>query len=409
MLRLSSAALALATIIFTINPANAIANLFSNPSFEQCIQSTATAKSPFGWIQSGSGSAANPTVYCSTTRARTGNYSAQFTPQSVTNIFTNQTVYEARLMQNVTVASGGQELTLSYWIYLGAVPEGVIMPQLNGSYVFTLQYHDDEDQTIDIIPHYIEGSCTPASRHFYHFQGTFTPVNAGTLSLSFVSYEPIIYIYLDDVSLSTALVVGDPQFVGLRGQSYQVHGIDGEVYNLVTSEETQVNSKFVFLRSGSCPVLNGTRDVNCWTHPGSYLGSIGVQQIVNGTKHQLEIVSGSATTGFGSVQLNGRSMVVGDSFDDSNIFLVNLVSTHRIHVQTAQFSFIFDNSDMFINQQVTTRVFISSLTSHGLFGQTHQRKTYNTRIKHIQGVVDDYRVDNRDIFGKEFTYNQFQY
>ena len=36
-------------------------------------------------------------------------------------------------------------------------------------------------------------------------------------------------------------VVGDPQFVGLLGQSFQVHGIDGQVYNLISRSSRQAD------------------------------------------------------------------------------------------------------------------------------------------------------------------------
>jgi hypothetical protein len=47
-----------------------------------------------------------------------------------------------------------------------------------------------------------------------------------------IEYEdPVSPGQSDAVSVffSTTTVVGDPQFVGLRGQSYQVHGLDGSV------------------------------------------------------------------------------------------------------------------------------------------------------------------------------------
>jgi len=71
-----------------------------------------------------------------------------------------------------------------------------------------------------------------------------------------------------------ASVTGDPSFVGLLGQKYQVHGMDGAVYNLISDIHLQVNSRFVFLSSGRCPIIDGLPAANCYSHPGSYLGSI---------------------------------------------------------------------------------------------------------------------------------------
>ena len=60
--------------------------------------------------------------------------------------------------------------------------------------------------------------------------------------------------------------MGDPQFVGLRGQSYQIHGLDGMVYNIITEQQCQVNARFVFLSSGQCPLVEGVAGNDCWSH-----------------------------------------------------------------------------------------------------------------------------------------------
>ena len=75
----------------------------------------------------------------------------------------------------------------------------------------------------------------------------------------------------------TSYVIGDPQFVGLRGQRYQVHGISGEVLNIVSDRDLQYNSRFLFLDKGECPIVDGTRQKGCFSHPGSYLGELGIK------------------------------------------------------------------------------------------------------------------------------------
>ena len=77
---------------------------------------------------------------------------------------------------------------------------------------------------------------------------------------------------------SCGSVVGDPQFVGLLGQSYQVHGIDGAVYNLISDRDVHVNSRFVFLTGGEClRDAAGKPLYTCWSHSGSYLESVALQ------------------------------------------------------------------------------------------------------------------------------------
>ena len=77
---------------------------------------------------------------------------------------------------------------------------------------------------------------------------------------------------------------GDPQLVGLLGQSFQVHGIDGAVYSLISHEEAAVNSRFAFL-DGPRPCPNKPHvwaqgeqpiAITCWSHEGSYLSELEV-------------------------------------------------------------------------------------------------------------------------------------
>ena len=202
-------------------------------------------------------------------------------------------------------------------------------------------------------------------------------------------------------------VVGDPQFVGLRGQSYQVHGIDGAVYNIISEATTQVNSRFVFLTEGVCPMVNGHADTNCWSHPGSYLGEMSFQAIVDGKLHAALIQSGSAAQGFAGVQVDGKALAAGETAS-YGVFSVEFVSSHSVAVTTADFSFLLSNSDHFINQQLRATTPLSQLKAHGLLGQTHSAKTYANALKHVEGDVDDYVVQDGNIFGSDFLFNQFR-
>lgn len=203
-----------------------------------------------------------------------------------------------------------------------------------------------------------------------------------------------------------AVVVGDPQFVGLRGQSFQVHGIDGAVYNIISEESTQVNSRFVFLTEGECPIIAGKAESNCWSHPGSYLGALSFQAKVGGKVHRALVTAGAATTGFAGITLDGKTLSVGDSYTFGDL-AVSVKSTHRVSIQTESFSFELSNSDMFINQAVSARVPLSKLSAHGLLGQTHAAKVYPTATRYIEGEVDDYVIADNDIFGTDFAFNKF--
>lgn len=202
-------------------------------------------------------------------------------------------------------------------------------------------------------------------------------------------------------------IVGDPQFIGLRGQSYQVHGIDGAVYNIITEKNTQVNSRFVFLNEGQCPIFDGIPDINCWSHPGSYLGEMTFQQRVDGKIHSAFLSAGSAKQGFSEVQVDGDDIEIGQTITYGT-FSLTYISTHEVFITMENFDFELSNSDLFINQILTPKVSLTELCSHGLLGQTHKHDLYPTSIKYIAGSVDDYLIADNDIYGTDFIYNQFQ-
>lgn len=201
-------------------------------------------------------------------------------------------------------------------------------------------------------------------------------------------------------------IVGDPQFVGLRGQSYQVHGIDGAVYNIISEASLQVNSRFVFLTAGACPAQ---QSANCWSHPGSYLGELSYQVVVDGKLHAALLQAGPAKKGFQGVQVDGKALKVGDKVEFGS-FSMEMTSAYTVNVMTEKFAFELSNSDMFINQALRPLVPLSALAgTHGLLGQTHSTpKSTTGAIRHIDGEVDDYVIQDSDIFGNDFVYNQFQ-
>ena len=271
-------------------------------------------------------------------------------------------------------------------------------------------------------------------------------------------------------------VLGDPMFVGLRGQRFQVHGVDGEVYNLIVDRQcggggggggsggeggksgsgsdsergsgssgggdsgsdggshtanttttdltdsttspttdattpttstphglTLVNARFRFLSSGRCPAAAGPTTA-CWSHPGSYLGEVGVVSCGGGRLH---VVSGGWSDGWRSVTLNGRTLAVGSAVTESGI-TVHVQSAYSLAVTTANFHLTLHNSDRFVNLAALTVEHWSELSSHGLLGQTWRTHTYeqagSADTRHIQGTVDDYVERSGDLFGAGFVY-----
>ena len=206
---------------------------------------------------------------------------------------------------------------------------------------------------------------------------------------------------------SAVKIVGDPQFTGFRGQSFQVHGIDGHVYSLISEPHLQVNSRFVFLTQGRCPTVDGKPGSNCWSHPGSYMGSVSFQHRgEDGETHRVLVEAGGADDGFARVECDGVALDVDESDEAGEVVVGGMTvvrsSSHAVSVRTPHFEFALDNSDGFLNQAVGTRVSLAKLRPHGLLGQTWQM-----RRSSVEGKVEDYSQQHDDLFGADDVFNRF--
>lgn len=210
-------------------------------------------------------------------------------------------------------------------------------------------------------------------------------------------------------------MIGDPQFMGLRGQSFQVHGIDGGIYNIISDPNFQFNSRFRFLEGPRpCPVIPSTNELSrgCWSHPGSYVTELGLITTDGST---LFIGAGSSAEGFAQITLHNRELEIGDirrlgfaNPDIQGMVIVN--NTHELTIEAAYYTLVIENNDGFLNiRRVSVKpMYWSLLSSHGLLGQTWRNKRYpHGKIKDIEGDVDDYLIDDNNLFGDRFMYNRF--
>ena len=282
------------------------------------------------------------------------------------------------------------------------------------TYQLTYQSNGNPFPTGPITSGSYLGTPTSPNRNVGVYTFAFTIPQGLSLRLNLtynntINPEIIDYIHISITNPNkSSTIVGDPQFIGLRGQSYQVHGVDGAVYNLISEHNTQVNARFTFLSSGACPIINGIADTNCWAHPGSYLSELSFQQHVDSILHALLVTAGTAKQGFSYIQMDGKPLRVGDTVSYGS-FSVSFNSTHSVTINMEHFVFILTNSDMFVNQAVRAVVPLSQLGEcHGLLGQTHSNRVYPTALRYIVGGIDDYSIVGDDIFGDSFPYNQFQ-
>jgi len=234
--------------------------------------------------------------------------------------------------------------------------------------------------------------------------------------------------------------VGDPQFSGLSGQSYQIHGIDGGIYSIITEQCLQMNARFVFLSSGECPVYNNNdkmKPSNCWSHPGSYFGLLSFMTIHG---DQILVEAGGSKTGFNKIMINNKTIrtttttsntekdvafpiiITGHDADNNNNnvdhcsqpFSMIVHDSHHLSINYSLWSMSIDSSDCFLNLASVSVSSWLTLTQkvqpHGLLGQTWKVLRGDERgeqVPEIEGLVDDYLESNNAIYGNDNIYNKF--
>ena len=206
------------------------------------------------------------------------------------------------------------------------------------------------------------------------------------------------------ITSAVGRAIGDPQLSGFLGQSFQVHGVSGQLYNLISTQQLQVNARFVFLGRGDCPIREGQRRAtHCWSHPGSYFSDLSVET-ADGSR--LAVVAGPADAGFLSVLMNSSPVKLGESLRLSS-FTVHRLSSYSLQLSTPPFTLDVENSDGFLNLlsvRVSSLAALRASDAHGLLGQTWRRPSVpGAEVREIEGRVDDYAVSEAG----EFAFNRF--
>jgi len=212
-----------------------------------------------------------------------------------------------------------------------------------------------------------------------------------------------------------------------------------EVFSLVSTPELQMSSLFKFISSGKCDYNNTA----CWSHPGTYLGQIGVQF---GTQ-QITFQSGAHSTGL-IVLVNGKPIVASDhvhNYQSVNNQTMNMVfkQNDEVVISTNGLYFKIVNSDYFFNMdfgvrdasiiqkgaphlvirgevcetesrsvqktrtgtiQAKIKATYPDVPLHGLLGQTWRNAVFCGR--YFEGNVDDYVTGS--LFSNEHTFNYFK-
>ena len=223
---------------------------------------------------------------------------------------------------------------------------------------------------------------------------------------------------------NTGTALGDPQFTGFLGQSYQVHGLDGAVYSILSSASLQVNARFTFLLSGTCPTYANRSlpaAANCWSHPGSYFGAFGLR---TSSGSWLRIDAGQAQAGFQAITMDGRDLLPASRQAEltgqpvvvqGDELTARLLDRHHMIVSHGIFSLALDNSDRFMNLaevRITSwSALVDEVRPHGLLGQSWRRRPAGQRrqdLAEVEGAVDDYLDLDGDILGNNNLFSRFR-
>ena len=178
---------------------------------------------------------------------------------------------------------------------------------------------------------------------------------------------------------------GDPVFSGFHGQTYQVHGIAGEVFNLVTTQHLQLNALFVFLDEGQSITSAQMAELRtaspasrypttaAWSHPGTYLGAVGLQV----ESHGLVVHAGRYAEGFQSVTFDGLAITADHwRFAPHAVGPISLrfLAPGRLAVTTAELSFHLVNADGFLNVENAQLGTVEPEDIDGVLGQSADAK-----------------------------------
>ena len=190
-----------------------------------------------------------------------------------------------------------------------------------------------------------------------------TDVTPGQLGL--ISNVVTVDFFLS--AAPAAAVLGDPSFTGFHGGApFQVHGIPGAVFNLLTAPSLQLNALFTFIDQGEAMGAAEMREhlaaaaarrasaglplprTQPWSHPGTYLSQMGVKL----GALQLLLRAGRYSHGVACVTLvdanAARNLTVGETvrFGDASL---TWLSGWVVEVHHSLLSFRAVNSDGFFN------------------------------------------------------------
>mmetsp|Transcript_7568 Transcript_7568/g.8300 ORF Transcript_7568/g.8300 Transcript_7568/m.8300 type:complete len:739 (-) Transcript_7568:110-2326(-) len=202
-------------------------------------------------------------------------------------------------------------------------------------------------------------------------------------------------------------VSGDPHFKGLKGQKYDFHGVPNKIFNLITDDAVTVNALFV--DADLRPQKNKT-----------YIGALGFTVCdPNGISLKLVFKCNRDSENTKSILLNGKEVAEG-SFTDLGVATVvqTGLKNGKTRITTKhgyKFSMRFSSSrhsTCHINFKTSYQPIQGHSLPHGVLGQTAGLPSNlvgddMNSPNIVEGNVEDYIVQEGDLFGTTFKFNKY--
>ena len=242
-----------------------------------------------------------------------------------------------------------------------------------------------------------------------------------------------------------ATVLGDPQFSGFHGQNFQVHGVPGEVYNILTGSDVLVNARFAFIAAGESlkwhdmkvrriahekermrlkqtgAQLNISNAfplpiTKAWSHQGTYLSEIAIR--LDNTQLggvNVFIRAGGYPFGIQQATINGATMTVGHEYrftlPSGQSAAITLATPHTVRLDHPLFTLSFVNSDGFFNlEQGQLLATEAAGLLDGLLGQTADSAWKASESdEQREALIFDYMAEGQEgIASADFVKNKYQ-
>ena len=227
------------------------------------------------------------------------------------------------------------------------------------------------------------------------------------------------------ISAPAATVLGDPSFNGFHGQAaYQVHGIPGEVFNVLTASTLQLNALFTFIDIGEAMTaaqmakartIRGSAlpTTQPWSHPGTYLTEMGLRL----GSLAIHFRAGRYADGLTAKTATGEPLLAGQSLTDGVMRVAMSEDGHSAVVSHPLVRFSIVNSDGFFNIDRASLLSSTAITGlDGLLGQSADPEWRAGRGEEFEEhMLLDYWVSSAvqhstftSLFSSEFKANKFQ-